>query len=244
MPHISFRLIAAMLVFAPLPSLAAVNMAAKPELMPPAERVWSAQDYETALDLLRRAAPESLPRIGTHAPVMERIVNPDNLAPLQDSATPLDQRLRAGAGLVQSTTEILRLYLGALSKDPGRNDDIIWLEAFMLEEADILVGLSEENLSHIDPQSGVYAVRRNGVDDMKKGLVQVLSGCIMSLQAKSPASEETRSHMAQVLKAEWPRIAALLPAAARGEMTGVLKRLVENEPDPAVKAAFADIAVR
>lgn len=244
MPRFSFRLIAAMLVFAPLPSLADVNMAAKPELMPPAERVWSAHDYETALDLLRRTAPESLPRIGAHAPVMERIVNPNNLAPLQDNAMPLDQRLRAGAGLVQSTTEILRLYLGALSKDPGRNDDIIWLEAFMLEEADILVGLSEENLSHIDPQSGVYAARRNGVDDMKKGLVQVLSGCIMSLQAKSPASEEARSHMAQVLKAEWPRIAALLPAEARGEMNGVLKRLVENEPDPAVKAAFADIAVR
>lgn len=244
MPSFSFRLIAAALMLAPVPSLAAVNMAAKPETMPPAERIWSAHDYETALDLLRRTAPESLPRIGAHAPVMERIVNPANLSPLQDKATSLDQRLRAGAGLVQSTAEILRLYVGALSKDPDRNDDVLWLEAFMLEEADVLIGLSEENLSHIDPQSGVYAARREGVDEMKRGLVQVLSGCIMSLQAKSPASEEARSHMAQVLKAEWPKLAALLPAKARGEMEGVLQRLVENEPDPAVKAAFADIALR
>ncbi len=211
--------------------------------MPPAERIWSAHDYETALDLLRRTTPESLPRIGARAPIMERIVNPDNLVPLQDSAMPLDQRLRAGAGLVQSTAEILRLYLGALPNDPDRNDDVIWLEAFMLEEADVLIALSDENLSHIDPQSGIYAARRNRVDEMKRGLVQVLSGCIMSLQAKSPASQEARSHMAQVLKAEWPKLAALLPTEARGEMKGVLKHLVENEPDPAVKAAFADIAV-
>lgn len=221
------------------PSPAAVNSAAvlgKSE-MPPVERKWTERDYETVLALMRQAQPSDLPR--AHSPVLQRLVDPQNLEILSDGATPLDMRLRLGSRLVASTTDVLRLYLGALQTDATRNDEVIWIEGFMMQEASILVALANQNLAGVAPSSAGYADRADSLVQMKRGLREVVVGCLMALETKSPASNETRRHLAAVLHSEWPKISPLLPAEARSEIEGTLKLLSQNESDPRVKAAFA-----
>lgn len=221
------------------PALAAVNSTAPVAVraLPPVERAWTERDYENALALFRQAAPSDLPR--STSPVLQRLIDPENLTILDDSSTPLDTRLRLGGRLVQSTTELLRLYLAALSDDPARNDDVLWVEAFMLQEASILVHLAEQRLGLADPTSEDFAERASGLTQMKGGLREVVMGCINALQTGGPARQVTREHLAAVLHTEWPRIAGLLSNAQRSEIEAALKQLTEREADPGVKAAFA-----
>lgn len=221
------------------PASAAVNAAAPIATlkMPPVERQWTERDYATALTLFRQGPATELPR--ARSPIMQQLVNPQNLLALTDSKTALDIRLRLGARLVQATTDILRLYLAAMSEDPSRNDDVIWVEAFMLQEASILVRLADQSLAGVDPTKADYAERAGGLTQMKAGLREVVVGCIMALQSNDPAAAATREHLAGVLNAEWPKIAALLPPAQKNEIEAALKLLAAHEADPGVKAAFA-----
>lgn len=222
-----------------VPASAAVNAAANITAlkMPPVERQWSERDYATALTLFRQGSAADLPRAAS--PVLQQLVNPQNLAILTDTKMPLDSRLRLGARLVQATTDILRLYLAALNQDPSRNDDVIWVEAFMLQEASILVRLADQSLAGVDPAKPDYAERAGGLTQMKAGLREVVVGCIMALQSNDPAAARTREHLAGVLNAEWPKIAALLPPSQKHEIEAALKLLAAHEADPGVKAAFA-----
>lgn len=232
--------VSALILTAAAAAPAAVNTAAPVstvQRMPPVERPWSERDYQTALALFRQNGPSALPRAAS--PVMQRLIDPDNLAILADDGTPLDARLRQGTRLVQSTTDILRLYLGALTKDPARNDDVLWVEAFMLQEASLLVQLANRRVGELDPASTEYAERTEGLTQMKSGLRELVIGCLMALQSNGPAAAGTREHLAAVLHGEWPKITGLLPPAARSEIEAALKQFAAHERDAGVKAAFA-----
>lgn len=213
--------------------------------LPAADRPWSSDDYATALRVFRQMDIAKLPSASDpdSSPVFARLVDRENLELYTDPTLPFAPRLAKSVELMQSVGEILKLYLAATMKDAARADDVIRIEGFTVQVASAMVSLGDELVPMMDPTAPNYAKQQEGLEQMKRGLAQIVHGSIMTLALKDKsAPEPSRAILARILGEEYPRMAHFLPPLSRTEFDAQLHRLASEDANPDVRAGLAAFA--
>jgi hypothetical protein len=209
--------------------------------LPPADRLWTVDDYEALVQAFADTAPTRLPsHDGANAsPLFARIVDPANLRSLQDNAVPLPTRVIACERLMLASAKILMFYVPVVIQDRSRADDLLWLEGLLMQETGVMIGMVDEvrggnALPGVD-QDQV----QQGLTRITAGIEQAMDGVIRSLREAPKHPGDARAHLAQVVAAEYPKMANYLNPASRRRVEADLGKLAREDSDAGVRSALA-----
>ena len=212
--------------------------------MPDAGRPWTGADYDAAAGLLESVAKEDAARLpketsANSGPLFRRFVDPVNLAPLRGAGA-VDARAKAGAGILAGVDRISVVYAAAYRDDGAFGAELAALMSYTLLVSRETVPLADSLLAA--PRKKEKAKDRYERDarraKLSDALAAIVSGCLESLAAPGGFRPEERRSLASAVEAHLPALATRLPAAARRDLPGRLKKMSASESDPAVKDAL------
>lgn len=196
--------------------------------MPDAGRPWTGADYAAAAGLFEAAAKEDAGRLPRDASpdsgaLFRRLVDPANLAAVRGPGD-VEERAKAGAGILAGVDRISVLWAGAYRDDAARGGELASLMAFTLRAAREVVPLADAAVSSRAPTHAALA--------------SVLNACLVSLATPGAFRPADRLRLARAVEEHVPPLNAYLPAADRRDLPARLKKLAATETDPAVKDAL------
>lgn len=212
---------------------------------PAADRPWASSDYAAALHALQRLDGNQYPSSTLPASValLERLTNAENLKPFSDPAIELNQRLSACLDEIDAAKAIARMYSVAREKHPQLADDYLRIQGFMQQAIAIELSLVDELVPTFDPDDPTYHTRMEGLEIMRKGLVQFVQGALAELEDRASYSSNARAQFVEVFSVTYPKIAARLPAEALPEITRTIIRISSSESNPEIKNALLGITL-
>lgn len=196
--------------------------------MPDPGRPWTGADYEAAAGLFEAAAKEDaglLPRDASpdSGALFRRLVDPANLAAVRGPGE-VEERAKAGAGILAGVDRISLLWAGAYRDDPARGSELASLMAFTLRAAHDVVPLADAAVAN---RAKTHAA-----------LASVVNACLVSLATPGAFRPADRLRLARAVEEHVPPLNAYLPAADRRDLPARVKKLAAAETDPAVKDAL------
>jgi hypothetical protein len=196
--------------------------------MPDAGRPWTGADYAAAAGLFEAAAKEDAGRLPRDASpdsgaLYRRLVDPANLAPLRGPGE-VEERAKAGAGILAGVDRISLLWAGAYRDDAARGGELASLMAFTLRAAREVVPLADAAVASRAPTHAALA--------------SVVNACLVSLATPGAFRPADRLRLARAVEEHVPPLKAYLPAAESRDLPTRLKKLAASENDPAVKDAL------
>lgn len=210
---------------------------------PDVNRLWAAADYQDALNAIRGLSIDQYPSKAnpTSSSVIHRLTNLDNLAPFLDRTAPLDQRLLPCVDLIDAAKAITEMYAVAKRRNPGVADDYLLLLGFLLHGVVAELSLLDEFVPTLDPQDSSYATRMKGLEKMKSGINQMLTGSVLILRDRTNFSSNARAQFAVSFASTFPTMAAQLPTQTKTRLEGTIRRIAANETNTAVKSELAKL---
>jgi hypothetical protein len=212
--------------------------------MPDAARPWTGADYDAAAGLFEAVAKEDAARLPRAASadsgaLFRRLVDPGNLAPVRGAGA-VDVRAKAGAGILAGVDRISIVWAGAYRDDASRGAELAALMSYTLLVSHETIPLADSLLAA--PKKNEKAKDRYERDarraKLSDALAAIVSGCLESLATPGGFRPAERRSLASAVEAHLPALAPRLPAAARRDLPGRLKKLAAAESDPAVKDAL------
>jgi hypothetical protein len=196
--------------------------------MPDPGRPWTGADYEAAAGLFEAAAKEDAGRLPRDASadsgaLFRRLVEPANLAAVRGPGA-VEERAKAGAGILAGVDRISVLWAGAYRDDPARGGELASLMAFTLRAAHEVVPLAD---AAVASRARAHAA-----------LASVVNACLVSLATPGAFRPADRLRLARAVEEHVPPLKAYLPAADSRDLPTRLKKLAATEKDPAVKDAL------
>jgi len=196
--------------------------------MPDAGRPWTGADYDTAAGLFEAAAKEDAGRLPRDASadsgaLFHRLVDPANLAAVRGPGA-VEERAKAGAGILAGVDRISVLWAGAYRDDAARGGELASLMAFTLRAAHEVVPLAD---------TAVASRARAHV-----ALASVVNACLVSLATPGAFRPADRLRLARAVEEHVPPLKAYLPASDQQSLPQRLKKMGASENDPAVKDAL------
>ena len=207
--------------------------------MPDPARAWSGPDYEVAARLLETAAkegPARLPRASSPVSGMlfRRFVDPDNLAPGRAVGT-ADDRALAGAGVLSGADRISLVYAAAYRDDGTLGPELAGLMAYTLFAARKVVPLADAAVAAAPKKDRHRTARLESRKRTRAALASVVKGCLLSLATPAAFRPAERLLLARAVEEHVPALKTYLLAGDQQELPVRLKKMADNEPDPAVK---------
>ncbi|HYD86950.1 MAG TPA: hypothetical protein VEA80_05720 [Vitreimonas sp.] len=211
----------------------------EPSGFPPTDRTWTPLDLPAVGTTLRTAAVTDLPRMSSPASgVLERLSDPATMSMCRDQSLPAESRMRDCLPAFQALVGIGEAYVSALDRDAAFADDAMRAAEGLLHGADAMHALMNDFVATLDPNDPSYARRMGGVDQAKRGLTTMLNGAITMLTERHLYSDAARARFAAVIAEVYPRMRVSLTAENRAEFERTLQTLMQNDPDPDVRAAL------
>lgn len=210
---------------------------------PKADRLWAPADYQTALRAMKGLSIDQYPSNSNPAssPVIHSLTNLDNLAPFLDRTVPLDQRLLPCVDLIDAANAITAMYAGAQRRNPRIADDYLQMQGFVLHGVVAELSLLDEFVPTLDPQDPSYAIRMEGLEKMRAGMTQILTGALLVMGDRNRFSSNARAQFAVSLSSTFPTIAAQLPARTKTRFEDTIRRIAGEESNAAVRSALTKL---
>jgi hypothetical protein len=182
------------------------------------------------LQALAAKSPEQLPRFGStrSGPMFDRIVARDNLEFFRSRSVPLASRLPDSLNYLQSLNTILKEYTSARVANNVAGIDLIELLGAQLSVAEVELELVDEFVPTLSKDDPKYPVRMAGLDKMRQGLAEMLSGTITTLTEAQAYDVGSRTKLATYCRETFPNIAPKLTASSRQELLRRLDELVDD----------------
>lgn len=154
--------------------------------LPAHDRSWSGHDAlraAAALEKLSQGAPQRLPRSGSirSGTLFARLVSPQNLELHRNPLFPLGQRLPDALNWTQAAAQLQMLYANAANQGAVGDSENVELLGLQFRLAALMVGVVDELLPTLDPSDPTYSVRMQGLDMMRSGMAQQVSGGLTTL---------------------------------------------------------------
>jgi hypothetical protein len=201
--------------------------------MPSYDREWIGQDMAVAaakLQALAAQSPGQLPRFGSKrsGPMFARIVARDNLKFFRSRSLPLASRFPQSLDYFQSLNAILKVYLSAREANQVTGEDMIELVGAQLRAVQVELELVDEFVPTLSKDDPKYPVRMAGLDQMRRGLAQMVSGVITTLTEKQAYDVGTRAKLVGYCRETFPSIVPKLSAPSQQEMLRRVDELVDD----------------
>lgn len=213
--------------------------------MPAPDRAWNPTDYTTASEVLGKLTPDQLPRSDSSrsAPFMNRIVNPENLELCTGVDAPRVTRMNMCGAYMKSVLGVANLYLAAMQRDHGYDDDTLDLTSLILRVAPVVAHDADEMLPTLDKDDPNYATRMDGYAKMKHGFASMMEGSLISLTTeRNLYSDAARTRLAAVVGDCFTRMSSFLEPLTRSEIEQKLRKIAQTDPSPDVRGALAAFA--
>lgn len=161
-----------------------------------------------------------------------RLTSPNNFDLFKDRTFPLDSRLPQALNYLQASNQVLKLYLAGFLKKDVRDSELVELTGSQFRLTAIMVELVDEFLPTISKDDPNYRVRMDGLDLMKRGLANVVSGGLQTLTERHSFRGSELARLLGYMRETFPVIVPRLPPGVRTE---TLLRLEKMQNDPALK---------
>ncbi|HEX8913966.1 MAG TPA: hypothetical protein VF796_16575 [Humisphaera sp.] len=203
--------------------------------VPSYDRGWLADDMSRAASVLAAQNPATLPRYGSarSGAVFDRIVSADNLRPLRDRSIAINLRLPQAATLQQSLNQLTKTYLAAYAAGGVGGDELVELSGAVLRSSREVFELAEEFMGTLSPTDPKYAARMHGLETVRQGMAQIVSGTLTTLGEAAVYSVEARVRLVGYCRETLPYMVAHLSPPSKAEVLSRLDRMVA---DPGMQA--------
>jgi len=198
---------------------------------PSIEKDWSPQDYTTFDAYLGEIAQNAYPRLSSDRSkdIFTKVYTSVNQSVLTGESLDINQRMALALSLQQNFIAVVGKYLNAHNKGNDYSMELAHLLGGMLVCSDKTIVLAKEIIPTIDPERADYAVRMQGVEQMKSGLATQLDGTIVSLQETQTYSDEERVILAEYLVNVSPNFISFLNQSVQRELEIKFEKLKEKE---------------
>lgn len=171
---------------------AALAAAASAELsLPRTDAPWTDTELKSLARSLDKAGAARLPKKGD--PVFERLVSPENYAFIAREDLPLNQRFPQGGEFLSALNVVMKLYVAGMIAGQPLHKEVLALQSVTTCASADMVPLVQQFVATLDPKDTKYEVRMKGLDQVKKGLGEIVAGGLMNLSEKSFSLEDRRA---------------------------------------------------
>ena len=201
--------------------------------MPLPDHRWTIREYVTAVNIVAKLPPQHLPRAREtrSAAMFWRLVDPALYAPCNAAQVTFAERYAKCLPLITAYQQVQRAYIFADSQDETFSNELLYVMTFALG----MITAMDEDLSdmaktdpsaHAKVASGATMMIRSGLG-------------LLSLNGRYDTGEARALLSRQVAKVF---LAHDLPAGDRAEFLKVIRRMVQTDPNPAVRTELAPAA--
>ena len=210
---------------------------------------WSEQEMAAAEKALTKIAERDvreLPRLRGErsGAVFDRITAPENLAPFRDRSTPVAQRGAAALAFMQSSNNILKLYVTAAASGDPRPGEIVELLGLMLRILPLQLDLIKESLPTFDEEDPSYLTRLSGLDDFRRNSAGMVVSCVQTLADSASFSADERRRLIALMDETVPALFAEWQPALRTPVLAVFEQAALAPGVAQLQPAFAELHVK
>jgi len=141
-----------------------------------------------------------------------------------------------------ASNAILHRYMAAFQQDPNFADDLLRVQGFELQRAEMMAGLATEFMATIPQSDPSYATRMGGVQQMRQGFAGMIQGGAISLQARAVFSESVREDFAAHLVHAFQTMGPDLSDADRASITSLLGQIAASDQNTNVRSRLSSVA--
>lgn len=216
--------------------------------MPADDRDWSSADMVQAHKTLSSlpGGHANLPRYQSDrsGAMFARLTTPQNLELFRNRSLPLEGRLPLALDFGDASTKTFKLYLSAFLSNKVRDSEMIELLGAELRLAVVNVELLGELLPTLDKDDPTYAVRMQGVEQMKRGLASFVMGALQTFDERQSYRQSELLRLADYVRDTFPTLVPFLPPGARTEAKATLKKMLADPAMEPFHAALRDLPGR
>ena len=196
---------------------------------------WSSRDLGHAADRLKSLSmthPDQLPRFESErsGKTFARLAAPADVSFFRRRSLSLDVRLPEALERFQASGALFELYLSAFAAKQVAGADLIELIGALLRNCVVVVELVDELVAKLPKDDPGYQERMAGLDQMRGGLAEVLSGAITGL-TEEEYTIAARLKLLGYCRETFPGIVPRLTAPSQAEVRQRLDALAA-EPRP------------
>ena len=211
--------------------------------VPAVDREWNGQELSNAAKVLARIANESgakLPRYDSNlsGDLFARLTDKSNLNVYKSTWSPPSLRLQDSLVGLQATSELLKLYLAAHNSKEVGAAELVELLGASMRYSQAVVELATDFIPTLDKSAPDYAVRMNGLAQMKSGLATQVSGCLLSLTERHVYRPAELKRLIVHLQSTLPNVMSFLSEQSQSEF---VNRLREYDKDPSMDDLDPDL---
>lgn len=205
--------------------------------LPSDDRIWMANDMVEAVKVmtaLEHKGGGKLPRYrGERSGKMfARLTSPQNFEIYKNRSLTLDVRFPQALVLVKANGQLLKLYLAAFLKKGVRASELVELMGLQLRSCVAMLELGDEFIPTIKKDDPHYAIRMQGLEQMRQGYAGVVAGAFQTLTERETYRSDELQRLVAYMIETVPRIAPQLLPGSRLE---IATRLDKMNGDPAMK---------
>ncbi len=203
------------------------------EAVPFHGRIWNGEDMKWAATVLESMEEKSrgrLPRFQSpnSGEVFARLVADDNLDLYRNTSAPLPQRFPDAIEFMQSSNQVLKLYLAARNRQEVGDSELVEFLGLQLRITVAMIQLVDEFVPTLDQSDPTYPTRMAGLQRMKGGMATIVEGVLTTLTESSAYRVSERKRLAGYLETALPKILPAISETARTEVLSRLRSLLAN----------------
>lgn len=201
--------------------------------LPAYDHAWMSRDLAVAAERLEALAvqhPEQLPRFasGRSGKTFARIAAPADRRFFETRSLALGVRMSEAMAFLSASNSIVKVYIGGYTAGQIAGADLIELMGSQLRSSLVVLELLDELVPTISKDDPKYQTRMAGVDKVRGGLAQVVSGAITSFSETQVYSVDDRRKLAEYCRETFPALVPRLTPASRAEVHQRLDQLVSD----------------
>jgi hypothetical protein len=165
------------------------------------------------------------------------MVSRDNLASLRAASVPIGRRMAALGRLETAAGKVFRVYLDALEGgDLTLGPEELALTGFLVHASALGWELADDFTLDLDPADGAYVTRMEGLDRVRKGTGDIVSGAL-AMQTEAPTAHHGAPFWTDVAE-DWAALVHRLGPVPQRDALARLDALVRGAPDAATAKAL------
>jgi hypothetical protein len=202
--------------------------------LPAHDRDWSGDDMVKAEQVLSSISKEGYRKLPRHqsersGEVFARLTSAENLDLYRNRSLPLEVRMPQAMNYFQASNQINKIYLSAFLKREVRDTELLELMGAMLRSSVAMLEIVDEFLPTINKDDPNYQVRMQGLEKMKRGLADVVVGCLQTLTERESYRGSELAKLVGYMQDTVPVLVLSLPPGSRIEITSRLEKM-QNDP--------------
>lgn len=161
---------------------------------PSIEKDWSPEDYKNFNLYLTKISANSYPILSSSKSkdLFSKVISSISPPIMTNPNFPINQKMALGLGIQQELLKIMNQYMISYNNGNNYSMELSHLMGLSLINSSQIISFTNEIIPTFDPNNENYAIRLEGLEQMKNGSATQLDGSLVSLNETEIYSDEER----------------------------------------------------